>query len=279
MDTAKVDLRKLQLLNDRISQTIEALQQVRMSVHGLSHSAPNAYGPMGYAPFTGQTATATNYPTAAFNTPWGGTGWTGTPGMTNPYYGGFSHSTPANYGSTYGYNMAPQGYAATPWNTPIAGQVAPWNTPGNFGGFSHSTPVGYGYNAGNIAAQQGCMPQGYAAPNTGVTAPWNTPIAGQVAPWNHFGGFSHTSPNYNQSANYGYAQALPINGFQASNYGYAQPMQTNGFQTAPYGGLSHSNQDFGVDRNWNVDNSRTMDQSRVAQSFPYAYWPAPPANF
>ncbi len=35
---AKVDVRKLQLLNDRINQTIEALNQVRMSVHGLAHS-------------------------------------------------------------------------------------------------------------------------------------------------------------------------------------------------------------------------------------------------
>ncbi len=36
METAKVDIEKLQLLNDRINQTIEALNQVRMSVHGLT---------------------------------------------------------------------------------------------------------------------------------------------------------------------------------------------------------------------------------------------------
>ena len=35
METAKVDIEKLQLLNDRITQTIEALNQVRLSVHGL----------------------------------------------------------------------------------------------------------------------------------------------------------------------------------------------------------------------------------------------------
>jgi hypothetical protein len=35
---AKVDIRKLQLLNDRINQTIDALNQVRLSVHGLAHS-------------------------------------------------------------------------------------------------------------------------------------------------------------------------------------------------------------------------------------------------
>lgn len=38
METAKIDIRKLQLLNDRINHTIDALNQVRMSVHGLSHS-------------------------------------------------------------------------------------------------------------------------------------------------------------------------------------------------------------------------------------------------
>jgi len=35
---AKVDVRKLQILNDRINQTIDALNQVRISVHGLGHT-------------------------------------------------------------------------------------------------------------------------------------------------------------------------------------------------------------------------------------------------
>src|SRR4051794_12565901 len=38
METAKVDVRKLQMLNDRINQTIDALNQVRLSVHGMSHT-------------------------------------------------------------------------------------------------------------------------------------------------------------------------------------------------------------------------------------------------
>ena len=44
---AKVDVRKLQLLNDRIAQTIDALNQVRMSVHGLGHTGQQsgAFGP------------------------------------------------------------------------------------------------------------------------------------------------------------------------------------------------------------------------------------------
>jgi hypothetical protein len=42
METAKVDIRKLQLLNDRINQCIDALNQVRLSVHGLSGASTGA---------------------------------------------------------------------------------------------------------------------------------------------------------------------------------------------------------------------------------------------
>ena len=50
---AKVDVRKLQLLNDRITQTIEALNQVRLSVHGLAHTpAAMPFAPP-QIPFTG----------------------------------------------------------------------------------------------------------------------------------------------------------------------------------------------------------------------------------
>lgn len=42
---AKVDVRKLQMLNDRIIQTLEALTQVRASVHGIGQTNPySAYG-------------------------------------------------------------------------------------------------------------------------------------------------------------------------------------------------------------------------------------------
>jgi len=44
METAKVDIRKLQLLNDRINQCIEALNQVRLSVHGLSGASTGVPG-------------------------------------------------------------------------------------------------------------------------------------------------------------------------------------------------------------------------------------------
>ena len=64
METAKVDIRKLQLLNDRINQCIDALNQVRLSVHGLSQglshtgaqSGVNAGSPYGL----GQTGFGAN---------------------------------------------------------------------------------------------------------------------------------------------------------------------------------------------------------------------------
>jgi hypothetical protein len=52
METAKVDLRKLQLLNDRIAQVIDALNQVRFSVHGLQHTGAGFVpGNIGYNTF------------------------------------------------------------------------------------------------------------------------------------------------------------------------------------------------------------------------------------
>ena len=109
---AKVDVRKLQLLNDRIAQTIEALNQVRLSVYGLSHTpalpstipfVPTAvpypgYGAMapGFAPyqamFPGLQHTPYTPPTP-FNqfTPWA---LPSISGFTPPFMGGLSHTSP-----------------------------------------------------------------------------------------------------------------------------------------------------------------------------------------
>lgn len=76
--TAKVDLRKLQLLNDRIAQVIDALNQVRFSVHGLQHTTGNFIGqvPTMTAPWAQQM----NSPFNTFNN-WG-LSHTGIPSMT-----------------------------------------------------------------------------------------------------------------------------------------------------------------------------------------------------
>jgi hypothetical protein len=52
METAKVDVRKLQMLNDRINQTIDALNQVRLSVHGMNTNGTTAFA-NGTTPFIG----------------------------------------------------------------------------------------------------------------------------------------------------------------------------------------------------------------------------------
>jgi hypothetical protein len=66
METAKVDIRKLQILNDCINRTIEALNQVRLSVHGggLGHSAQMGLQGVGTPAYFG------NYP-GAFTSPFG----------------------------------------------------------------------------------------------------------------------------------------------------------------------------------------------------------------
>ena len=86
METAKVDIRKLQLLNDRINQCIDALNQVRLSVHGLSQglshtgaqSGVNAGAPYGL----GQTGFGAN-PFLQANpfTQAGANPWFGQPGF------------------------------------------------------------------------------------------------------------------------------------------------------------------------------------------------------
>ncbi len=107
METAKVDIRKLQLLNDRINQCIDALNQVRLSVHGLSqgltHTNPqagiNAGSPYGFG-FSGFGAGPLQNPFAQAGVSPLGLGQTGfgqvpagqvpvTPGFTP----GLSHSS------------------------------------------------------------------------------------------------------------------------------------------------------------------------------------------
>src|SRR5262249_31770159 len=86
---AKVDIRKLQLLNDRINQTIEALNQVRLSVHGISHTNPlqgqlgqlqgqDPFGGFGVNPFYGMQQQM--------------------PGFVPGYGQGFSHTSGAGWG-------------------------------------------------------------------------------------------------------------------------------------------------------------------------------------
>jgi hypothetical protein len=83
METVKVDIRKLQLLNDRVNQCIDALNQVRLSTHGLSHTpgfmpgAPMGGYPqaqtlgLGYSPFGQISASPGFIPGFSHTSPFG----------------------------------------------------------------------------------------------------------------------------------------------------------------------------------------------------------------
>jgi hypothetical protein len=88
METVKVEIQKLQLLNDRIAQTIDALNQLRMSVHGIQHTSVSPYG-FG-SPFTPY---ATPYPTQFV-----------------PQVGAFGQ-----YGTQFGPQFAPQFPVGSPF--------------------------------------------------------------------------------------------------------------------------------------------------------------------
>jgi hypothetical protein len=129
-NTVKVDIQKLQLLNDRIAQTIDALNQVRMSVHGIQHTSPMT--PYGVSPY------GIPSPYAAVPSPYA---------MPSPYAAppgypfmqpGLSHSTPFTPYTTQPFatqlGFAPQGI---PQTTAYGGFVNPFVG----GGLTHTTPV------------------------------------------------------------------------------------------------------------------------------------------
>lgn len=90
METVKVDIQKLQLLNDRITQTIEALNQLRMSVHGIQHTS----SPFGYGVY-GSPYQAFNPSFGPSFSPYGGGFNSMQPTWVQPGFvpGGLSHST------------------------------------------------------------------------------------------------------------------------------------------------------------------------------------------
>jgi hypothetical protein len=140
METVKVDVRKLQMLNDRINQCIDALGQVRLSVHGLSHTA--GASPVGVNPIN---------PINPIQ-PFGNLGGYGNPiaygdprlsyGMPAAALGGLAHSafpqTTPGFGQQFGQPFGqpfstPLGLSGG-WG-PFGGQVPPFAT-----GLSHTAP-------------------------------------------------------------------------------------------------------------------------------------------
>jgi hypothetical protein len=110
METVKVDIQKLQLLNDRIAQTIEALNQVRLSMHGIQHSS----SPVGVSPYGGYSPYGYGQPQFAQPS-------FGQPSFGQPSFGQPSFAQPFSpFGQGLSHTTAPWTTTTTPWMTGIA---------------------------------------------------------------------------------------------------------------------------------------------------------------
>jgi hypothetical protein len=150
VETAKVDIRKLQQLNDRINQCLDALQQVRLSVHGLSHSSAIGAGFQGGIPNTGfgpqaafgqQGFGQTMTPFGQQVSPFGALGAFGAVPQPGIGFGGLSHTG-------YGQQQFPQ--VSQAWNpmlqqNPLLQQQAAFSPFAQLGGLSHTGVEGIDY--------------------------------------------------------------------------------------------------------------------------------------
>jgi hypothetical protein len=207
METAKVDLRKLQLLNDRIAQVIEALNQVRFSVHGLQHTPGFGSQMSGGQPWNNGSTWGWSWPNGSqawsqYGHPNGPQAWS-QPWSSIPqgYPQSFSAGFPQQqqwYGSPY---FSPQQFIGTsPWSMGPQQFISPMGVP-------PGQPM-----AG--------VPQHIAGvPQPGVTAP----VVG--AP-----GLSHTAADVAEAAAVAarVAQPMPV----AGAFPYAQAVQYG--QTFPW---------------------------------------------
>ncbi len=131
---AKVDLRKLQLLNDRINQTIEALNQVRLSVYGLQHTSGGV---------TGQIPTQQGGIGAASGIGGMGIGGAGAPfGYGTPFGAGLSHTGGLQGGQNPWFAQQNPWTAFnqfSPFQTQYGYGQLPWHQLG-LTGISHTSP-------------------------------------------------------------------------------------------------------------------------------------------
>jgi hypothetical protein len=128
METAKVDIRKLQLLNDRINQCLEALSQVRLTVHGLSHTA-------GQIPGQGL-----GFPSGVGGAPFGQFGG---PSVPYPPFAGLGHSAGIGPFQAFAQPQFPFAQQAFPFAQALgAGQgiPQPWGGQSPWSGLSHTNP-------------------------------------------------------------------------------------------------------------------------------------------
>jgi hypothetical protein len=126
METAKVDIKKLQLLSDRINQCIDALNQVRLSVHGLAQSGPFTGAQQGLG---AQTGFGIGAPGLSHTTP----GIGGSAGI-NPYAQGINP-----YAQFGGFSGQQGGFGGFPG--PQGGMSGNIGTGGAFGGSMGFNPL------------------------------------------------------------------------------------------------------------------------------------------
>jgi hypothetical protein len=235
--TAKVDIRKLQLLNDRIAQTIEALNQVRLSVHGLgglSHTSGGPFGNMG-----------------GYGVP-GVQGLQGLQGLGGIQ--GLQGINPFQQGNPYGYGQNLGG---------IGGN-------GGFGmpGIQHTSPFGYpqqqlgGFNpqqqlVGWPQQQLGGYPQqqlgGFGVPGIQHTSPFGYPQQ-------QLGGWPQQGLPFQQQP---WGQGIPQQLGQIGQFGQGIPQQ----QLGGFGGISHTSPELDLVNRLGLD---PFTAARIAQSFPFA---------
>jgi len=114
MESVKVDVQKLQLLNERLVQTLEALNQVRLSVQGIQHTQQWPQTP--YAQPWPQTPGSPQWAQTP-GTPWAYPApYAFQPGFQPGFPIGYSPFIPG-YGPTFGtpFTQGIQHTTATPW--------------------------------------------------------------------------------------------------------------------------------------------------------------------
>lgn len=162
---AKVDVRKLQVLNDRINQTIDALNQVRLSVHGLAHSGVPQMNPLAYLTQGAQGFGTPGFGGQGFGPQGFGQQGFGQQGFGQQGFGGFPQQTPWSQG------MGGLGHTAVPPQiNPLLMQGlqhSPFQQVNPLGGIG-VPPNPYGVQQGFGGLQGG--PQGFSGPQ-GFTGP------------------------------------------------------------------------------------------------------------
>ncbi|MEZ0391420.1 MAG: hypothetical protein ACAH59_04345 [Pseudobdellovibrionaceae bacterium] len=120
--TVRIDIQRLQVLNDRLCQTLEALNQVRLSAQApVSFGAYTGYGVPAYGwntnPFAGYSVPTYGWNANPYMGPYAAPYSTNTPTFGNGFgygYGGYGYTPNHNTGVGYGAGFAPAATAFTP---------------------------------------------------------------------------------------------------------------------------------------------------------------------